>query len=225
MNVLVIEDDRRIADVLQQGLVEDGHNVFVCYRGDEGADLIVSKHFDVVLLDLMLPGMDGLSIIRNVRASKCRVPILVLTAKDSMLDVVRGLDLGADDYLTKPFQLAVLLARIRAVSRRGFGAVSNDLAVGDLVLNRDQRVARRGDRTIPLTKKEFALLELLMRRSGQVVTRDQLIETGWGYDEDVRDNTIDFYIHNLRTKINAKHEPGMIRTIRAVGYSLVLPEC
>ncbi len=225
MNVLVIEDDRRIANVLQQGLTEDGHSVFVSYRGDEGADLIVSEHFDVVLLDLMLPGMDGLSILKNVRASKCRVPILVLTARDAFPDVVRGLDLGADDYLTKPFQLSVLLARIRAVSRRGFGAISNDVAFGDLVINLDQRTARRGTRSIVLTKKEFLLLELFMRRSGQVITRDQIIETGWGYDGDVRDNTIDFYIHNLRSKIDAKGEPSMIRTIRAVGYSLVLPAC
>jgi len=224
MNVLVIEDDKRIAGVLQQGLAEDGHNVFLSHRGDEGAELIASEHFDVVVLDVMLPGMDGFSILKRARTTKCDVPILMLTAKDSMPDVVRGLDLGADDYLTKPFQLEVLLARVRAVSRRGHGASSNDLAVGDLVLDRGQRMARRAQRAIALTKKEFTLLELLMRRANQVVTRDQLIEAGWGYDADVRDNTIDFYISSLRSKIDAKGEPSMIRTMRSLGYAVALPQ-
>jgi DNA-binding response OmpR family regulator len=141
-----------------------------------------------------------------------------------MPDMVRGLDLGADDYLTKPFQLEVLLARVRAVSRRGHGASSNDLAVGDLVLDRGQRMVRRAQRAIALTKKEFTLLELLMRRANQVVTRDQLIEAGWGYDADVRDNTIDFYISSLRSKIDAKGEPSMIRTMRSLGYAVALPQ-
>ena len=224
MNVLVIEDDKRIAGILQQGLAEDGHSVFLSHRGDEGAELIASEHFDVVVLDVMLPGMDGFSILKRARTTKCDVPILMLTAKDSMPDVVRGLDLGADDYLTKPFQLEVLLARVRAVSRRGHGASSNDLAVGDLVLDRGQRMARRAQRAIALTKKEFTLLELLMRRANQVVTRDQLIEAGWGYDADVRDNTIDFYISSLRSKIDAKGEPSMIRTMRSLGYAVALPQ-
>lgn len=224
MNIVVVEDDRRIAGVLQQGLTEEGHNVFVSYRGDEGAELIASEHFDMALLDLMLPGLNGFTILEHLRKEKCTIPILVLTAKDSPLDVVRCLDLGADDYLTKPFRMTVLLARVRAVSRRGFGLASNELSVGELVLTMGEWKARRGARSIALTKKEFVLLELLMRRSGHVVTRDQLVEAGWGYAGDVRENTIDFYIHSLRSKIDAKGEPSMIRTVRSVGYSLVAPE-
>jgi two-component system copper resistance phosphate regulon response regulator CusR len=223
MNLLVVEDDRRIASLLQQGLREDGHNVYLSHNGREGLDLITSSHFDVVVLDLMLPELDGFSILKRARVSKCEVPIVVLTAKDAIPDVVRALDLGADDYLAKPFHLEVLLARVRAVSRRGFGAVSEDMRLGDLVLHRSQRIARRGDRSIPLTKKEFLLLELLMRRANQIATRDQLIEAGWGYNEDVRDSTLDFYIHALRSKIDGKQEPSLIRTIRSVGYSLALP--
>lgn len=221
MNIVVIEDDRRIAGVLQQGLIEEGHNVFVSYRGDEGAELIASKHFDMALLDLMLPGLDGFTILQHLRKEKCSMPILVLTAKDSPMDVVRCLDLGADDYLTKPFRMTVLLARVRAVSRRGFGLVSNELSVGELVLTMGEWKARRGTRSIALTKKEFVLLELLMRRSGRIVTRDQLVEAGWGYAADVSENTVDFYIHSLRSKIDAKGEPSMIRTVRSVGYLLV----
>jgi two-component system, OmpR family, copper resistance phosphate regulon response regulator CusR len=224
MNVVVIEDDRRIACVLRQSLSEDGHNVYVSHRGDEGLELIASEHFDLALLDLMLPGMDGFSILEELRTQKCKTPIMVLTAKDSPLDIVHGLDLGADDYLTKPFQLAVLLARVRAVGRRGFGAACNELKAGALTLNMGEWSARRGSHTIPLTHKEFILLELLMRRPNHIVRRAQLIEAGWGYDGDVRDNTIDFYIHSLRSKIDSKGEPSLIRTVRSVGYMLALPE-
>jgi DNA-binding response OmpR family regulator len=218
MNVLVVEDDRRIANILRQGLVEDGHSVFLSHRGDEGVELIESEHFDVVVLDIMLPGLDGMSILARVRTKKCSVSIIVLTARDAMPDMVRGLDLGADDYLTKPFQLEVLLARVRAVGRRGHTATTNKLIVGELALDRNQRLVRRGTREIPLTKKEFILLELLMRRAGQVVTRSQLIEAGWGYDADVSDNSIDFYISSLRSKIGVDGTSSSIRTMRSLGY-------
>ena len=222
MNVLVIEDDRRIAAVLKQGMTEDGHTVFLCPRGDEAADLIESEHFDVVVLDIMLPGTDGLTVLAQVRAHQCDVPILLLTACDSMPDVVRGLDLGADDYLTKPFQLEILLARVRAISRRGQIVSVNDLVAGDLVLDRNQRWLRPGDRVIALTKKEFVLLELLMRRTGQVVLRDQLIEAGWGYDADVSNNSIDYYISSLRAKIDTEDGESIIRTVRSLGYILAV---
>jgi two-component system, OmpR family, copper resistance phosphate regulon response regulator CusR len=221
MNVLLVEDDKRIAQVLEQGLEEDGHRVYTSHRGKEGCELIQSNHFDVAVLDVMLPEMDGFSILRQVRSAKCGVPILMLTAKDAMPDVVRGLDLGADDYLTKPFQLEVFLARVRAISRRGQIAQETDLNVGDLLLHRGSRTVYRNGTQLSLTKKEYVLLELLMRRANHIVTRDQLIEAGWGYDAEVRDNSLEFYIHSLRTKIDQADAPSRIRTIRALGYSLV----
>jgi two-component system copper resistance phosphate regulon response regulator CusR len=220
MKVLVIEDDRRIAGVLQQGLVEDGHVVFVSHRGDDGLELIESQYFDAVVLDVMLPGRDGFSILQHTRKAKVAVPILMLTARDSMSDVVRGLDLGADDYLAKPFQLEVLLARVRAMGRRGHAALLDQLTAGELVLDRGQKSLRRGELDIPLTRKEYVLLELLMRRPRQVVSRNELIEAGWGYDAEVSDNNVDFYIHSLRSKINVKGQPDLIRTVRAQGYAL-----
>ncbi len=222
MNVLVVEDERRLAALLKQGMTEDGHTVFLCGHGDEAADLIESQHFDVAILDIMLPGTDGLTVLAQVRSRHCDVPILLLTARDAMPDVVRGLDLGADDYLTKPFQLEVLLARVRAISRRGHIVAANDLAVGELMLDRSQRQVRRGDRAIALTKKEFVLLELLMRRAGQVVLRDQLVEAGWGHDADVSNNSIDYYISSLRSKIDVGDGESLIRTVRSLGYSLAV---
>ena len=220
MNVLVIEDDKRIANILKKGLLEDGHQVELSHRGDEGRDLVTSDHFDVVVLDIMLPGVDGFSILKHARTAKRSIPILMLTAKDSMIDIVQGLDLGADDYLTKPFQLEVFLARVRAVGRRGQIPQHPGLSIGDLTLDRNSRMLLRNDEQIILTKKEFAILELLMRRVNQLVTRDQIITAGWGYNSDVRDNTIDFYMHSLRSKINRSDQPSAIRTIRSLGYLL-----
>lgn len=220
MKLLVIEDDRRIAGVLQQGLTEDGHTVFVSHHGDDGLELIESQYFDVIVLDIMLPGRDGFSILKQARHARCTTPILVLTARDGMADIVRGLDLGADDYLTKPFQLEILLARVRAMGRRGQVPLLDQLRVGDLVLDRSQRLLLRGDLAISLTRKEFVLLELLMRRPQQVISRNELIEVGWGYDAEVSDNNVDFYIHSLRSKINVEGQPSMIRTVRAQGYAL-----
>lgn len=220
MKLLVIEDDRRIAGVLQQGLTEDGHVVFVSHRGDDGLELMESQYFDMVVLDVMLPGRNGFSILQHARQAKVSVPILMLTARDSMSDVVRGLDLGADDYLAKPFQLEVLLARVRAMSRRPHASLLDQIIVGELVLDRGQKLLRRRDVEIPLTRKEYVLLELLMRRTRQVVSRNELIEAGWGYDAEVSDNSVDFYIHSLRSKINVRGQPDLIRTVRAQGYAL-----
>jgi DNA-binding response OmpR family regulator len=220
MNVLLIEDDRRIAHVIHQGLTEDGHQVHAAYDGVDGLDLIQSGHFDVAILDIMLPGMDGFTVLRKARAEGSAVPILILTAKDAMPDIVRGLDLGADDYLTKPFLLEVLLARVRAVSRRGPISQPSVLKVGNCVLDRSKRVVLRNGEEIPLTKKEFLLLELLMRRAHSIVTRDQLIEAGWGYDADVKDNSLEFYIHSLRAKVSPGDCPSLIRTVRGLGYSM-----
>lgn len=220
MNVLVIEDDKRIANILRMGLLEDGHQVELAHRGDDGRDLVTCDHFDVVVLDVMLPGVDGFKILEHARKRKRAVPILMLTAKDSMMDVVHGLNLGADDYLTKPFQLEVFLARVRAVGRRGHIPQQPRLSVGSLSLDRNSRMAFRGDEPIELTKKEYMILELLMRRVNQLVTREQIVTAGWGYDVDVRDNTVDFYMHSLRSKIDTRDQSGKIKTIRSIGYLL-----
>jgi two-component system, OmpR family, copper resistance phosphate regulon response regulator CusR len=224
MNVLIVEDDKRIANILRMGLLEDGHQVELSYRGDEGRDLVTSDHFDLVVLDVMLPGVDGFSILEHARKRKRAVPILMLTAKDSMTDIVHGLDLGADDYLTKPFALEVFLARVRAVGRRGHIPQLPRLSVGKLSLDRNSRIAFRGDEPIELNKKEYMILELLMRRVNQVVTREQIIIAGWGYDADVRDNTVDVYMHSLRSKIDLKDQSSTIRTIRSLGYLLEYSE-
>lgn len=220
MNVLVVEDDTRLAGILDQALTEEGHRTFLSFRGDEALGLIASGHFDVVVLDIMLPGQDGISVLQSVRKEKCTVPILLLTARGSMAEIVRGLDAGADDYLTKPFHLEVLSARVRAIARRGHIPPKLELAFGDLTLDPNQCIVRRSGQIVPLTRREYQILELLMRHRDRVVTRAQLIEVGWGYDADVRDNSIDYYIHSLRGKIDPEGNESLIRTIRSLGYSL-----
>ena len=206
--------------MLRQSLVEDGHQVTVAERGDEGRDLLLGVPFHVAVLDVMLPGLDGFSVLKEARSSRCIVPILMLTARDSMPDIVHGLNLGADDYLTKPFQIPVFLARVRAMGRRRPELQSNIISVGDLHLDSDSHKVRRNDGEITLTRKEHALLELLMRRANKVVTRNQLREAGWSFDADVSDGSVDFYIHSLRSKIDIKGEESMIRTARSLGYML-----
>jgi DNA-binding response OmpR family regulator len=198
--------------------MEDGHQVELSYRGDEGRDLIDSEHYDVVVLDVMLPGLDGFNVLKHARSVKQSLPILMLTARDSAMDVVRGLDLGADDYLPKPFHLEIFLARVRAVGRRGHLPRHPQLSIGNLTLDRNSRMVLREGEELVLSKKEYAMLELLMRRVNRVVTRDQLIEAVWGYDSDVSDNTIDVCMHSLRAKIDSRNRPSLIRTIRSFGY-------
>jgi two-component system copper resistance phosphate regulon response regulator CusR len=224
MNILVVEDNKRIGNILRQGLVEDGHQVVLSQRGDEGRDLLISAPFDVAVLDVMLPGLDGFSVLEQVRASNCTVPVLMLTAKDTMPDIVHGLNLGADDYLTKPFQIQVFIARIRALGRRSPMLQTKKLTTGDLELDTVNRSAHRGSDDITLTKKEYAILELLMRRVNQVVTRNQLREVGWSYDAEVSDSSVDFYMHSLRSKIDIKGHDSLIRTVRSLGYSMVGPK-
>lgn len=220
MKLLIIEDDHRIAHVLEQSLNEEGHSVYVSRRGDEGLEMVCSEYFDLVVLDVMLPGLDGFSVVKQARKAQCRVPILMLTARDGMTDIVQGLDSGADDYLSKPFQLEILLARVRAMSRRGRGTFLDTLTIGDLLLDRGQRRLHRGPKEIQLTRKEFVLLDLLMRRPRQVVSRADLIEVGWGFDAEVSDNSVDFYMHSLRSKLRVEGKPSVIRTVRGEGYAL-----
>ena len=218
MNILVVEDDRRISAVIGQALKEEGHHVDVLADGVEAEQHILTMAYGLTVLDLMLPVRSGFEILKSVRDARCTMPILVLSARDAMSDVVRALDLGADDYVTKPFYLEMLLARVRSVSRRGPVLEPVDLAAGGLVLSPSRRELMRKGETIPLTRREFVLLELLMRRANRVVTREQLIETGWGLAADVTQNTLEFHVHSLRSKIDVGGEQSLIRTVRAVGY-------
>ncbi|HYR83905.1 MAG TPA: response regulator transcription factor [Terriglobia bacterium] len=220
MRVLVIEDEARMAQLLRQGLTEQGHTVTTALDGREGLEVAENWIFDLIILDLMLPGLDGFTIARRLRAERNQTPILMLTARDSTKDLIEGLDLGADDYLTKPFSLKVLFARVRALGRRGPIPQPVSLQVGDLTLNPGTREVRRGGRTIALTPREFSLLETLMRNAKQVVSRETLIDSVWGGDSDIESNTLDGFVRLIRAKIEAPGEAKLLRTIRGIGYSL-----
>ena len=218
MQVLVVEDEPRMAELLRQGLEEEGHTVVTAGNGRDGLAMAGSHPFDAIVLDVMLPGLDGFSVARKLRAARNQTPILMLTARDATHDIVEGLNLGADDYLVKPFSFEVLLARLRAVSRRGTVAEPPVLQVADLALNPAAREVSRGGRKIALTRTEFGLLELLMKRAGRVVARENLIESVWGFDCEVRSNTLDAFIRLLREKVDAAGETKLIQTVRGVGY-------
>jgi DNA-binding response OmpR family regulator len=220
MYILVVEDEPSMADLLQTALSEEGHTVALAQDGQSALDLLRDGSFDLAVLDLMLPGISGLNVIRRVRAAGSRTPILVLTALDATADIVRGLDEGADDYLTKPFPLDVLLARVRAVSRRGEIPQPVCFQFAGLSLNTSTREVIRDGRSISLTPREYSLLELLIRNRGRVVTRDRIVEAVWGFDADIEENTLDAYIRLLRNKIETESAPRLIHTVRGVGYSL-----
>jgi DNA-binding response OmpR family regulator len=223
MNVLVIEDDPRIADLLERGLGENGHRISLASNGRAGVEMMLTSSFDAVLLDILLPQMDGLAVLEEVRAKRCKTAIMVMTAVDAVPTIVRAFDLGADDYLVKPFLLEILLARLGAISRRGQMTEPPICRVGDLTLDRGRRTVMRDGRLIHLNKKQFNLLEVLMRRSGLVTSREDLIEAGWGYLADVKDNTLDVYMHGLRAKLDSgiTTPKTVIRTLHGTGYMLV----
>jgi DNA-binding response OmpR family regulator len=220
MRLLVIEDDHRIANLLRQGLEEEGYQVVAAFDGQTGLELGQTGQFDMVILDLMLPRLDGYDVARNLRRAGNRTPILMLTARDSNQEVIRGLDLGADDYITKPFSLDVFLARVRAVSRRGPIPTPAILRIGDLEVDRAAHVVSRAGRIIALTPREFTLLELLTRSSPRVVTRQTILDSVWGYDSEVSPNNLEAFVSALRAKIDSAGGPKLIHTVRGVGYCL-----
>ena len=221
MYVLLVEDDARIARVVERALIEAGHRIDVVHDGTEGLVRAEGGAYDLLLLDVMLPGMDGVDVVRQLRRQKVRTPILMLTARDAVADRVNGLDAGADDYLTKPFALEELLARVRAVGRRGADGLDGDLLrVADLTLDESRHEVRRDDRPIELTAKEFDLLAYLMRNAGRVLSRTQITDHVWGYDVDVTSNVVEIYVHYLRDKIDRGFARPLIRTIRGVGYTI-----
>jgi DNA-binding response OmpR family regulator len=220
MRILIVEDDRKLARQLQKGLNEQGHSVTIASDGTEGLEASQSGEFDVLVLDVMLPGLDGLTIVRRLRAAESKSPILLLTARDAAEDVVAGLDAGADDYLTKPFSFKILQARLRALSRRKNVEPRTQLHVADLVLDPATREVKRAGSVLPLTRTEFVMLEMFMRNPGRVITRTRMIEAVWGHERDVENNTVDVFIRQMRTKIDLPGSHKLIQTIRGVGYAL-----
>ncbi len=218
MKLLVVEDDRKMASVLRKGLEEEGYVVTLACDGPTGLGYAQADSFDAIVLDVMLPGLDGFEIARRLRQARNQTPVLFLTAKDSVDDVVNGLNLGGDDYLPKPFSFEILLARVRALTRRGPAPHPVRLQVEDLVLDASTHEVTRGGRQIPLTPKEFVLLEVLMRNAGRVVDRDSLIGSVWGFEKDVESNTLDVFIRLLRGKVDQGSSTKLIQTIRGVGY-------
>jgi len=221
MYILVVEDERRLAQVVRKVLEEEGHTVDVAHDGEEGLAMAMDGSHDVVLLDVLLPGIDGFEVCRSLRANRVDTPVLLLTALDGIEDRVRGLDAGADDYLPKPFAFQELLARLRALGRRRVQARDPDqLQTADLMLDLRRRRAVRDGRTIDLSPKEFALLEFLMRNQGRVVTRTQILDHVWGYDYSPDSNLVDVYVTYLRRKIDRGHGQKLIRTVRGAGYAV-----
>src|SRR6185312_10960652 len=224
MHILFVEDEARLASAIRRVLKEENHVVDWVADGEDGLMQATTEQYDLLLLDVMLPSMDGYAITREVRASGQDTPILMLTARDAIADRVKGLDAGADDYLVKPYALEELLARVRALTRRnrppGADGDGNVLRIGDLSLNLRTREAERPGRKIELTAREFALLELMMRHPGQVFTRSQLLDRAWSYEISAESNVVDIYIHYLRNKLEHDSEEKLIKTVRGVGYAI-----
>ncbi|MEO5959433.1 MAG: response regulator transcription factor [Opitutaceae bacterium] len=220
MRILVVEDEKKIASFIRKGLVEAGFNPLVCGDGDTAFQLATTEKFDALVLDVMLPGRDGLSVLRQLRERRNTVPVLLLTARSGLDERVEGLNGGADDYLAKPFSMEELIARLRAIRRRASGEGLSVQQCEDLTLNLITREVRRGGRKIELTAREFALLEYFLRSPGRVLTRTQLCEQVWDYHFDPGTNVVDVCVQRLRRKIDDGHLVKLVQTVRGVGYAL-----
>jgi len=221
MRILIVEDDHKIANALKKGLERQSYAVDVAYDGDEGMAMATTEPYDLVILDRMLPGStDGIGILKTMRESSNHTPVLLLTAKDKVLDRAEGLNAGADDYLVKPFAFVELIARVRALLRRPKEVVDNTVAYLDVTLDRDNFSATRGEISIELTAKEFALLEYLLSQPGRIITKDQIMQHVWNYDSDILPNTVEVYIGYLRNKLDKPfpNKPNLINTRRGFGY-------
>jgi DNA-binding response OmpR family regulator len=220
MWILIVEDEPSMAALLRQGLEEQNHAVAVARDGEQALVAAQTSAFDAIVLDVMIPRLDGIEVTRRLRAAKNSVPVLMLTARDATLDVVKGLDAGADDYLVKPFAFSVLLARLRAISRRRDRAPVQVLEVDDLRLDPVAQCVTRGGSQIALTATEFRILEFLLRNAGRAESRSAIIEAVWGFEQDVESNTVDVYIKTLRDKLDNNPETKLIHTVRGYGYIL-----
>lgn len=219
LNVLLIEDDKDLAGFVRAGLEDESCIVKVCFDGSSGLRQAEIHAFDLILLDVMLPGLNGFEVTKRLRLQKVRTPILLLTARDAPEDVVKGLDAGADDYLTKPFDFEVLLARIRARTRSGSGRNAAQMRFADLFLDAEKREAVRAGQRLELTRTEFSILECLIRSAGRVVKRDRIIDQVWG-DRDISENNLDVFIRFLRNKLDRPGLPRLLHTERGLGYSI-----
>lgn len=222
IKILIIEDEVKIARFLQLELEHEGYQVTLCYDGRAGYDTAKGNYFDVIILDIMIPLLSGMEVCRRLRQEEIMTPVIMLTAKDDISDKVMGLDIGADDYMTKPFAIEELLARIRVVLKRKSNQIinTNKLKIGKLALDKDQYVVTYDDEIIDLTKKEFELLEYLMENKNIVLSRDKIIEKVWGYDYMGETNITDVYVRYLRSKIDQRFNTDIIKTIRGVGYQI-----
>jgi two-component system, OmpR family, response regulator MprA len=220
MRLLVVEDERRMLELLRQGLTEEGHSVVCAIDGHEGLEKLRAGEFDAVLLDIMMPKVNGYEVARRMRTESNSTPVVMLTARDAVPDIVHGLDVGADDYVTKPFSFHELLLRLRAVQRRAEASENTRWQVGDLLLDyRTREVSRNGER-ISLTRTEYCLLEHLMRDPGKVVRRELLIDSIWGAGHSVTDNSLDAFVRLLRNKVDSEGRRKLIHTVRGVGYTI-----
>lgn len=220
MRVLVVEDERKVAALIEAGLTEQGYRAEVCHHGDEATVLATTENFDAIVLDIMLPGRDGLSLLRKLRKEENTTPVLLVTARGDVDERIEGLNLGADDYLTKPFSVSELLARLRAVLRRRDGTGLTTLSYGDLSMNLLNRRVTRGDQRIDLTTREFALLEYLMQRAGRPVTRVEIKQGVWGHQFEAGTNFVDVAVKRLRQKLDDPFPVKLIQTVRGLGYAL-----
>jgi DNA-binding response OmpR family regulator len=220
MRVLVVEDTIRIADAVKVGLEQEGYAVDVEYDGESGLLAGLNEPYDVIVLDVMLPDQDGFTVCKKLRDSKITTPVLMLTAKTQDRDIIEGLNAGADDYLAKPFSFEVLLARIRALLRRPTDLVSDDLFVGDLSMSVSSRTVKRDHREIDLSRKEFAILEYLLRNKGSACSKDQIISHVWDFDADILPNTLEVFITYLRAKVDKPFNYPLIHTVRGFGYKI-----
>jgi two-component system response regulator MprA len=220
MWILVAEDEPSMGDLLLQGLEEQNQTVTLARDGEEALAAIAGTAFDAIVLDVMMPRVSGFEVARHVRSARNHTPILMLTARDAPADIVKGLDAGADDYLVKPFAFSVLMARLRAITRRSAQAPVQELRADDLCLDPAAREVQRGGRRIAVTPTEFRLLEVLLRRANRAVARSSIIEAVWGFDEDVESNTLDVYIRLLREKVDNDGNKRLIHTVRGFGYIL-----
>lgn len=218
MRILIVEDEHRLSNIIKKGLGEDGFAVDQAFDGEEGLYLAESEEYNLVLLDLMLPKLDGLELCRRLRAKNNKTPILILTAKSTTEDKIAGLDSGADDYLTKPFSFLELRSRIHALIRRSHQETSPVLKVSDLELDPLKHLVKRNNNKVSLTPKEFAILEFLLRHKGEVVSRTAIIEHVWDYNFDGLSNVVDVFVVSLRKKVNSGHKTKLIETIHGVGY-------
>jgi len=220
MRVLLVEDDKSMAALLERAFRAEGDAVVAERNGRAALEIARAHVFDVIVLAAKLPELDGFTVVHRLRQKGCQTPVLMLAAHNTSRDVIRGLNVGADDYLARPFDMGVLIARVRAIARRGTMPLSVVLTAADLTLNTATRDVERGGRVLKLTRREYSLLEVLIRNAGRVVPRGQIIEAVWGFDSNVENSTVGTFVHLLRRKVDSSDKPQLIQTVRGIGYSI-----